>query len=90
MFNDWHFSGQRYTEKIGLYHQFKSDVVTTKAKLSIIALLLRINSLAEHSTALILIDKAIKHKLKKRKPSKSENNTLNYIEMFIIFHNDTT
>jgi NAD-dependent SIR2 family protein deacetylase len=111
MFNDWHFAGQNYNEKIGLYNQFKSDVATAKAKLLIIELgagtaipavrnesecvftdkrwtahLVRINPLAEHSTidetvkskskgqaleitldaltALILIDKTIKNKLK--------------------------
>jgi hypothetical protein len=83
MFNDWHFAGQRYNEKIGLYDQFKADVATAKAKLLIIELgagteipsvrnesecvftdkrwtahLVRINSLAEHST----IDKSIQDK----------------------------
>jgi hypothetical protein len=38
MFNDWHFAGQNYNEKIGLYHRFKSDVATAKAKLLIIEL----------------------------------------------------
>jgi NAD-dependent SIR2 family protein deacetylase len=38
MFNDWHFAGQRYNEKIGLYGQFKADVATAKAKLLIIEL----------------------------------------------------
>lgn len=36
MFNDWHFAGQKYNEKIGLYHQFKADVAAADAKLLII------------------------------------------------------
>jgi NAD-dependent SIR2 family protein deacetylase len=38
MFNDWHFAGQRYNEKISLYDKFKTDVATAKAKLLIIEL----------------------------------------------------
>lgn len=36
MFNDWHFAGQIYNEKISLYEQFKSNLATIKAKLVII------------------------------------------------------
>ena len=38
MFNDWHFAGERYNERIGFYHQFKSDLATAKAEIIIIEL----------------------------------------------------